>query len=352
MFANKQYIGFFDHCRGQGLDIVCASVLYTEGSTYRKPGATMLINVDGDFIGVVSGGCFEEDLIGCAKGVLQAREGKYVKHDLRIDDDNAEAWGQGIGCNGLMELWIEPFYHTEHYGALGKAYDLSRMRRDVILARSIKTSGVHAILSNGDIIGHPENHEICQAAGAYRSESGAYYDRKNGVFFQAVAAPYRLLILGAGPGCEPLVKMADTLGWYTTVCDTRKDYLRYAGSADDKRLFDAVDDAGMLCEAGFDAGVVMSHNFTGDMAYLNALLESNVDYIGIMGPKQRTRRMLGQLNAGEVERDLRIHNPVGLDLGGESPESIALSIVAEIEACRYGKKPVSLRDKMTMAIHA
>jgi len=346
MFANKQYIEFVNTCRDKGVDIVCASVLDTEGSTYRKKGASMLVSAAGEFIGVISGGCFEEDIVACAQGVLDKRVGKYIEHDLRMSDDNAETWGQGLGCNGLIKLWLEPFYHAAHYGALGMACDMAQRGQDATMVRSLKDSGVYAILSNGEIQCHPANHAIYRAIQAYRPESGTYFDSENALFFQTITAPYRLLILGAGPGCEPLVKMADTLGWHTTVCDTRESHMRHIESTDDKRVLESFADAKKVCEEGFDASVVMSHNFASDTVYLNTLLESDTAYIGIMGPKKRTRLMLSQLNSDDSKPlDPRIHNPVGLDLGGESPESIALSVIAEIEARRHQKTPVFLRER-------
>lgn len=352
MFENKKTIEFVGLCQKLACDIVAVSVLGTEGSTYRKKGALMLVSSEGDFTGVVSGGCFENDIVNCAQGVLRQRTGKYVKHDLRMEDESFETWGKGVGCNGLIELWMEPFYHAEGYGALGEACRLAREGKEAILARSIKESGTYAVMAEGEIAHNPAMPDQSDLFAGYTPESDAHFDSENKVFFQRIDSPYRLLVLGAGPGCEPLVRMADTLGWYTRVCDTREDHMDHVVTCDEKTLMDCCEDADCICSEGFDASVIMSHSFVQDASYLRTLMRSEVNYIGIMGPKKRTRLIMDHLVQEGSPLDARVHNPVGLDLGGESPESIALSVCAEIEARRFGKQPTFLRDKHSAPVHA
>lgn len=335
MFANKAFVRFLQKAKADKKDIVCINVLDTEGSAYRKSGATMLVDEDGRFIGVVSGGCFEEDIVHCAKDLLAKHEGKFVVHDLRMKDDSAQSWGHGVGCNGLIKLWMEPFYAGDDYGALGIALEYATHRVPQTLVRSIQKDAIFSFTSN------PLEKELV-------------FDESAQSFSQKIESPYRLLILGAGPGSEALIKIADTLGWHTTLCDNRAATLAYVPSADETLLLPSLSDVKNLLAKPFDAAVVMSHNFSSDAVYLESLLDSDVGYIGIMGPRKRTQIIIDSFSSAGEKRilDPRLHNPIGLDLGGESPESIALSICAEIEADRHRRVPAPLRDKNGAAIHA
>lgn len=335
MFAHKDFINFLQQSKVDKKDIVCINVLDTEGSAYRKSGATMMVNSDGEFIGVVSGGCFEEDIVHCAKDLLSKHKGKYVVHDLRMKDDTLDSWGKGVGCNGLIKLWMEPFYCSENYGSIGIALDHALNGIKKTLIRSTETEGFYGFSSEeqqGEII----------------------FDEASSLIYQKINAPYRLLILGAGPGSEALLTMANTLGWQTSICDSRTSNLNHVRSADETHLLNNHDEVHQILEQHFDAAVVMSHNFTSDAIYLEALLNSDVSYIGIMGPQKRTRNIIDSFSQDSetVLMDKRLHNPIGLDLGGESPESIALSICAEIEAYRNRATPMSLREKKRVIIHA
>ncbi len=337
MFAHKDFINFIQQAKSKKKDIVCINVLDTEGSVYRKSGATMLVNSDGEFVGVVSGGCFEEDIVHCAKDILSKHEGKYVVHDLRMKDDTLDSWGKGVGCNGLIKLWMEPFYYSDNYGAIGIAleYALNSIKKTLI--RSTEIQGFYGFSSE------ERKEEI-------------FYDEESylSLIYQKINFPYRLLILGAGPGSEPLLSIANTLGWQTSICDTRTSNLNHVHSADETHLLNNCEEVDKVLERHFDAAIVMSHNFTSDAVYLKASLDSDVSYIGMMGPQKRTKTIIDSFSSKSetLFMDPRLHNPIGLDLGGESPESIALSICAEIEAHRNGSTPLSLKEKKKVAIHA
>jgi xanthine dehydrogenase accessory factor len=337
MFAHKDFIHFIQQAKSEKKDIVCINVLDTEGSVYRKSGATMLVNSDGRFIGVVSGGCFEEDIVHCAKEILSKHEGKYVVHDLRMKDDTLDSWGKGVGCNGLIKLWMEPFYYKDNYGAIGIALDFALCGIKKTLIRSTEIHGFYGFSieeQKEDIV--------------FDEESNPQ------LIYQKIHSPYRLLILGAGPGSEPLLSMANILGWQSAICDTRTSNLAHVYSADETHLLNNCEEVTKVLERHFDAAVVMSHNFNSDAVYLQALLDSDVSYIGIMGPQKRTKSIISSFSqfSETLFMDPRLHNPIGLDLGGESPEAIALSICAEIEADRNRAMPMPLREKKKVAIHA
>lgn len=335
MFANKALVQFIQQAQAQKKNIVCINVLETQGAAYRKSGATMIVDDSGLFVGVVSGGCFEEDIVHCATDILSKHKGKYVLHDLRIKDDSVESWGSGVGCNGLIKLWMEPFYYDEQYGSLGMALNYALNRVSKTLIRSINKPGIFNFTSI------PQPNDIV-------------FNEQAQLFYQKIHSPYSLVILGAGPGSEALVNIANTLGWHTTVCDSRAATLSFVKSADETILLESDNEVKQILKQPFDAAVVMSHNFTSDAIYLESLFASNVDYIGIMGPKKRTRTLIDSFDdrSQEYLNDRRLHNPIGLDLGGESPESIALSICAEIEAYRHKSQPASLREKREEVLYA
>lgn len=314
MFADKHTIRFLQSCLEAGTDVVAITVLATEGSTYRKSGAMMFVAADGRFHGVVSGGCFEEEMLHCSREVLDSGRGKRIIHDLRITDDAVESWGQGVGCNGLMEFWMDPYYACANYGILGTALDAARQHEDRVLVRNLENpadSELRNDLPEGEI--------------AYRKDEAT--------FSQRIRSPFRLLILGAGPGCEPLAAIADTLGWTTTVADLQRSRLARIHHADHIEALTQESGAVPLLR-GCDGVVIMSHAFNSDAAYLDAALETGVGYIGVMGPKKRTGMLLQSL---ERDGSSAIHSPVGLDLGGKDPAAIALAIAAQIEAHRHGK---------------
>ena len=323
MFGNKKSVQFLQRCKQEKKDIVVVSVLTTEGSAYRKSGAMMLVDSDGTYLGVVSGGCFEEEVIHCCREVLASRKGKYVTHDMRMKDDSPESWGQGVGCNGLLKFWMEPFYHEEAFGVLAMALESALNNENKILLRSLEDAKGHRLVLEG-------------------FEGEARYLEEKKLFYQKIRSPYRLLVLGAGPGCESLVSIADTQGWISTVADTRQSHLKHVHTADQQYLLHTAAEADALCNKGFDAIVIMSHVFNSDSDYMKAALHSDAAYIGIMGPKKRTQMLIQSIGLPEeTVLDARIHNPVGLELGGETPESIALAICAQIEAMRNRRSAVS-----------
>jgi xanthine dehydrogenase accessory factor len=326
MFQNKEIINFIQKAKIEQKNIVYINVLETQGAAYRKAGASMVVTSDGIFIGVVSGGCFEEDIVHCAKDVLSKNVGKYVIHDLRIKDNSLENWGQGIGCNGLIKLWMEPFYYEDNYGSLGLALEYALKGEKKTLIRSIDDSRKYSFMNT-----------------SYKKDT--FYDESNNIFLQNILSPFKLLILGAGPGSESLLKIANILGWQTSIYDTKESSLKHIFSADEKILLSS-SNVKTININSFDAAVVMSHDFNSDKVYLEELVFSKISYIGIMGPKKRTKIILSTINNITKAKSLntRLYNPIGLNLGGENPESIALSICAEIESRRNKKNPISLRD--------
>ena len=326
MFNDKKIIDFLKQAIDEKTDLVYINVLETQGDAFRKTGATMIVKANGVFTGIVRGGGFEKEIVQSAKEVLTKNTGKYIVHDLRVEEDNPDSWGHSIGCNGVIKLWMEPFYSTDNYGSLGLALQYALKGQTKTLIRSIDDSRKYSFIEK-----------------SYKTNS--FYDESNNIFLQNIILPFKLIILGAGPGSEALLQIAHILGWQTTICDTRDSILQTIQSSDEKILLSSLDNLDSLNIDSFDAGVIMSHNLSDDTEYLKELVFSKIDYIGIMGPQKRTKEIMDSIENIHKAKllDTRLHSPIGLNLGGETPESIALSISSEIESRRNKTIPLSLK---------
>ena len=260
---------------GAGQRGVVVTVVRTEGSTYRRAGARVVISEGGEATGAISGGCLERDLGERIRPWLDGMEPRLVTYDSTRPDDLV--FGLGLGCRGVLELLVEPFDAAHPPPLLRFRWN----GRQPVAWTTVLPDG--------------EN-------------------------FVEVVRPQRAVgVLGGGPEVEPGVRRGEQVGWRIYVVTTR-----------DPVELD-----------GYDAAVVMTHNFPRDAEILPRLLQSGVAYVGLLGPKSRGDELLAECAAAP---DARIHSPVGLDLGGETPEEIALSIVAEIHAVLNRRSAQALRE--------
>lgn len=315
----------------EGTPCALATVLRVRGSAYRHEGAKMVVAADGRVVGNVSGGCLEGDVREVALRVIRTGMSEVREYCGSIDE--IAAWDLGVGCEGVVELYVEP------------VRDAREAERAAIAAEesfSIITSltdGSRQVLRGGSTLD-----------GLVQAASGM---EEPGVFVDVLLPPPRLLVVSAGDDARHLAALAASVGFRVVVADRRPGLLtteRFAApirivEADATRLNElvAMDDASFA--------VVMTHNFADDTDYLRALLRTPARYIGVLGPRQRTTRIIDILRMeGEVDT-ARIYGPVGLDIGTDGAEQVALSVVAEMLAVRSGRQPRSLRDR-TMPIHA
>jgi len=291
--TTKSLLARFDDWRAEGRALVLATVAGTEGSTYTKAGHRILIDDSGDWEGLVSGGCLEGDLAAHAREVLTSGETRVVTYDLR--GENEELFGLGIGCDGLLRILLQRLTPADDYEPFASIARVLRGDRAEQLETPLPGGGV---LRTG---------------------------------LQPIP---RLLVLGAGPDAVPVVKLADLLGWRVTLADHRPAHLERPGfeSAESRVYAPAAELATAIPLGRFAAAIVMSHHLASDRAYLAALAASAIPYIGLLGPPGRRERLLREL--GHVAGALggRLHGPAGLDIGADSPESIALSILAQVHA--------------------
>ncbi len=300
-------------------------VIATEGSTYQKPGALVLLDANGVRHGGISGGCLEPALEDAAKEVYASGRAAAVDFDTRGDDDLL--FGSGIGCRGRIHLLLLPL---PAQGPLARAL-FGALEQGVSLDLALTASGADAGAGVATLVSESSEPqaELRWDATGRASRCAATAD-----LTLRIAPPPRLLLLGAGPETPPLAAIAHRMGWFVSAVEQRGRWSAFAQTASIDRLFDLAPAAAAtaLGDERADAIIVMSHNYAVDLAYLRFCADSDAGYVGLLGPGARRDALLGELDAATAQRlRARLHAPVGLDLGGHGAEAIALAIAAELQ---------------------
>jgi xanthine/CO dehydrogenase XdhC/CoxF family maturation factor len=348
-----------------GQRMALATIVAVRGSTYRRPGARLLVPEEGAPIGNISGGCLEGDVADMARLVMEEGRARLAGWDLTADDD--AVWGLGLGCNGAIEVFIEPADRAvEAARALRTALE---EERPISLVTVIESTEPEAIAPGARLIVMPDGavegslgrsdvdaEAIAAARELLTTERSEIRTLAEGIraFVEILDPPLRLVICGAGHDAVPLVRAASLLGWNVTVVDDRPGFLNRERFPE-AHGFASVDDPSEVADAvTVDARtfvVVMTHNFLRDKAYLRGLLTTDARYVAMLGPAARTQRLLMELEEEGTpitdEGRSRIHGPAGLDLGAEGPEEIAQAIIGEIVAVRRGRDGGFLKERPT-----
>jgi xanthine/CO dehydrogenase XdhC/CoxF family maturation factor len=353
----------FDEAQKLGKQTALATVVHVEGSSYRRPGARMLIEDDGQLTGAISGGCLEGDALRKALLVMTEKRSRLVTYDT-MDDDDAK-FGVGLGCNGIIQVLIEPIDTADPDNPIQYLKAVNERRQKAVLItlfslqdkKDIQYGTCLLLTENGNLIEHtPVLKEVLIAdvreALSNQTSSFKNYisnDHNLTAFVEMIKPPLSVIIIGAGNDVMPLVDMADILGWETTVVDGRANYAKKERFVSACQVLVSKPEQ-VLEQIEIDEHTVfllMTHNYNYDMAMLKQLLQKNVSYIGMLGPKNKRERMLNELkDEGLIFTPQQLsvlHSPVGLDIGAETSEEIALSILAEIKALFAGRDVQSLR---------
>ena len=319
--------------RDAGQPAALATVVSVRGSSYRRPGARLLVPADGPPVGLISGGCLEDEAARLAREAIELDAPVMVTIDHSAEGD--ELWGMGLGCRGVIDLLAEPpSMAAETLAAL----EVARTEgRPTYLLTGLDGSRRSLSQVEADALG--ERAALAVAHGRPTVIGDSVLD--------PILPPLQLIICGAGPDAAPLAAAGLRQGWRVDVVDPRRAFLRserFPGA----RLLDAsAETAGDATGAGeWSAVVVMSHDYLRDAGFLASFLGRGVVYLGILGPRDRTDRLLAELRTPPPDDELRaIHAPAGLDIGADGAEQVATAIVGEILATLHGRSGGPLRDR-------
>ncbi|MCC5636884.1 XdhC family protein [Nostoc sp. CHAB 5844] len=369
----QNILAAFERSQNQCQLTALATVVKTSGSVYRRPGARMLLTESGQMIGCISGGCLESDVFEIAQPLMfENGEPVIVKYDTTAS--NYITWGFGLGCHGTVQVLIEPLSHPLAKHQLefiaeclyGKQPGVMATVFNVTGESSVSVAARSLLKPDGTVVNNIADQDLAaqvlvDARQALQQEHSQIksYKLKNGiaeVFLEVIHPLVPLLVLGAGYDAIPVVNLAKHQGWHVTVVDNRPGYItseRFP-NADKIILSEPQDIHKYNLLTPRTVAVVMTHQYKNDLALLKTLLPSPVRYIGVLGPKSRTQQLLQELQsegfipaAAQLQR---LFAPVGLDIGADSPEAIALSIVAEIQAVLANRSGGLLKNR-SGAIH-
>ena len=353
----REVLDFLALVLGEGQRAALATVVRVRGSAYRHEGAKLAVAEDGTTAGNVSGGCLEQDVREVALQVI--RTGRAELRSYCSSADEIEAWDLGVGCEGRVDVLFEPVRETwprERALLDGRA---PFAVCTVLPGSGEQGAGSRLIVTPDDAEGDLGSSALTAGTVACArdllgsDDSGIHELAGRMVFIDVFEPPPQLVILGAGDDARPLARFAADVGFRVVMVDRRPGYLtreRFPAAA---RLLESRGD-GLAAVLPLDPAcyaVVMTHNFADDLAYVRALLKTPAAYIGMLGPRQRTERILRTLAAETQIEEGRVYGPVGLDIGTDGAEQVALSVIAEILAVRSGRRARSLRERAA-PIHA
>ena len=339
-----------------------ATIVATRGSTYRRAGARYLVPASGEPIGNLSGGCLEGDVARIGREVMASGEPRLLTFDMTADGE--EIWGYGLGCNGAIDVFVEPgAMAVATAAAFREAMDANQPAALLTVVESASPDaplGARLLLEPDGSVSGGISASLDPAARAAARDALA--DGRSQVvtlgsearaFVEVARPPLRVVVCGAGHDAIPLVRQASAMGWRVVVADVRRKLLDHQRFPEAHAFIDAA--PGEVAEAiGPDertAVVLMSHNYLRDSEYLRSIAHAGMArlaYLGLLGPRERSARLLRELEEGGVtltdgDRE-RLHAPAGLDLGAEEPEEVAAALVAEILAVERGHSGRPLRD--------
>jgi xanthine/CO dehydrogenase XdhC/CoxF family maturation factor len=338
---------------------VVATVLRVEGSSYRRPGARMLVNVHGRVAGSVSGGCLEKSVISQARIALMDGQSRLISFDTTDQDDLA--FGSSLGCNGKIWIGLEVLPAGDVWPLEKIVQGVLEKRQPVVLLTRIFQQGekvyfeTESVSSGSPLLaGSPLGKRDEEIENVFLARKTRFVGdaMDDAALIEYLAPPVSLILLGGGPDVPPLVKLAREVGHEVTVIDRRPDFAVADQFPGAHRVLAAQPHqiAANVKPDDLTVAVVMNHHYETDRDVLRALLPLGLPYVAMLGPRRRTDRILKELEEqGLVISDemlASLHAPAGLDLGAETPEQIALAILAEIQATLTGRDGNMLKNRL------
>lgn len=362
----KAIVQAFRQNKNDNKKMALATVVRVHGSAYRSPGARMLIQDDGRWVGSISGGCLEGDALRKARTVMADEKPMLITYDTR--EESNQQLGIGLGCNGVIDVLLEPVVAGDPANPIAVFEHLVSLNQPVALATPLsETTGNTklALFADGSVAyGIPDN---APNPALKKELEQRFKERRSKVvqvdgqlfFTECIEPAISLLIFGGGFDARPVCAFAKQLGWEVQVTDECVSHIApvFFPQADKLTLCQRTFIDREFTITPYTACVLMSHNFDYDRDVLKKILPSSSPYIGIIGPRKRFEKMRSELEQQGVfltADDLhRIHAPAGLDIGAETPDEIAISLLSEIQSkftgrsggfLKYRSGPIHQRD--------
>ncbi len=360
-------INAFEESKKKRIQAALVTVVHVNGSSYRRPGARMLVTDDGKLTGAISGGCLEGDALRKAMLVLSQQQSKLVTYDTSNEED--AGIGLQLGCEGIIQVLFEPINAVNENNPIELLKKAVSKRQETVLVtifsledkRNNQPGTTLLLEENGKFSGklifkESEDRIFKDARKSLKQKKSFFknYSSQNNsftAFIEFLPPPVSLVIIGAGNDAIPMMQIADSIGWEVRIADGRNTHAKPDRFVSACQVLVSKPEK-VLEQIPMDEQtvfVMMTHNYNYDKAMLKALLQKDVEYIGMLGPKKKLDRMLNELQEEGIAITLdqlnRIYGPAGLEIGAETPEEIALSIIAEIKKVLAKKEGGSLRNK-------
>ncbi|MBK8088688.1 MAG: XdhC family protein [Chitinophagaceae bacterium] len=365
----NEIIAAYKRAQQKGNKTALATVVYVEGSSYRRPGARMLVEDDGRMTGAISGGCLEGDALRKALLAIHQQQNKLVTYNT-LEEDDVE-FGVQLGCNGIVHILFEPIDPQDDNNPIALLERSQLFRKETVLVTLFSLHNFHGhqpgtcffldeessyskIDNAGLDVTVLEDASSVLKAGASSIKEYSAFDLTG--FIELLQPPVSLIIIGAGNDVFPLVEMTGVLGWQIIVADGRTTHANVQRFPNVQKLIAGKpeDIIQQLVIDEWTVFLLMTHNYKYDLAMMKLLLQINCRYIGTLGPKKRLERMIEELKKEGIavtdEQRNMIHGPIGLDIGAEAAEEIALSVLAEIKAVFANREGGFLKNR-SVSIH-
>lgn len=365
----NEIIAAYKKATQKGMKTALATVVYVEGSSYRRPGARMLVEEDGRMTGAISGGCLEGDALRKALLAIHQNQNKLVTYNS-MDEEDVE-FGVQLGCNGIVHILFEPINTEDENNPVALLERSQLYRRETVLVTLFSLHNFHGHQpgtcffldkeTKHSTIDDDALQTIVQTDASTVLETGSsvikeYEAFELTAFVELLQPSISLIIVGAGNEAFPLVEMTKVLGWQITVADGRPTHANAQRFPDVHQLITGkpADVINQLVPDEWTVFLLMTHNYKYDLAMMKLLLQINCGYIGTLGPKKRLDRMIDELKEEGVtvtdEQKEMIYGPIGLDIGAEAAEEIALAVLAEIKAVFANREGGFLKNR-SVSIH-
>jgi xanthine dehydrogenase accessory factor len=329
--------------------LALATVIDVKGSSYRRTGARMLIQDNGEYTGGVSGGCIEGDALKKAQLAMFSGKATQVTYDTSKDSD--AHIGVSLGCNGIITIQITPIDTANKQNPVEQLKSCLNTRKPTLII-TVLTASADNSLEAGQVIKYEAEGELKPSylPSAVRNDLKEVLDKGKSIikqydscqlFLEFIPPSIQIIIMGGNYDVHPLLKATNNLGWKSVVVTNPRRLSKSIHELAD----DVVEDFSQVQIDKYSAAILMSHDYNTDLANLKQVLASDLSYIGLLGPASRKNEMLEELGNNIIDDKNRIYGPAGLDIGAAQPEEIAISVASEILKVLSNRPGLSLRER-------